>query len=199
MKKHAAYLLLVLGCVTFLAGGCSRKEMVKSGEPLAPDATVASVAKTETSKTETPTAETVSGRPVAQAAHQESAVMDALKSIDDAGDLAAALEKVYFDFDRHTLSPAARDTLVKNARLLQTGIEGKVRIAGHCDERGSDDYNLALSERRAKAAMQYLVSLGIPAERLSVIGFGKEKPAAVGHDEASWAENRRGEFEVTPQ
>ena len=72
----------------------------------------------------------------------------------------------------------------------------KVRIEGHCDERGSDEYNLALGERRAKAAMNYLVTLGIADKRLSVISYGKEKPVDPGHDEAAWAKNRRAEFVI---
>jgi peptidoglycan-associated lipoprotein len=70
----------------------------------------------------------------------------------------------------------------------------KVQIEGNCDERGSDEYNLALGEKRAKSAMKYLETLGVPAERLSVISYGKEKPADPGHDEAAWAKNRRDEF-----
>lgn len=75
----------------------------------------------------------------------------------------------------------------------------KIQIEGHCDERGSDAYNLALGERRAKAALQYLVTLGIPDKRLSVISYGKEKPADPGHDETSWSKNRRDEFVIVTQ
>jgi peptidoglycan-associated lipoprotein len=80
--------------------------------------------------------------------------------------------------------------------MIKKDSAAKVRIEGNCDERGSDEYNLALGEKRAKAAMEYLVTLGIPAERLSVISYGKEKPADPGHDEAAWAKNRRDEFVV---
>jgi peptidoglycan-associated lipoprotein len=71
-----------------------------------------------------------------------------------------------------------------------------IQIAGHCDERGSDEYNLALGEKRAKAAMDYIVTLGIPASRLSTLSYGKEKPLDPGHDEAAWAKNRRDEFTI---
>jgi peptidoglycan-associated lipoprotein len=72
----------------------------------------------------------------------------------------------------------------------------KVQIEGHCDERGSDEYNLALGERRAKSAMKYLTTLGIPSDRLSTISYGKERPAVPESNEAAWAKNRRGEFIV---
>jgi peptidoglycan-associated lipoprotein len=71
-----------------------------------------------------------------------------------------------------------------------------VQIQGNCDERGSDEYNLALGERRAKVAMDYLATLGVPAERLSIISYGKEKPVDPGHDEAAWAKNRRDDFAI---
>lgn len=72
-----------------------------------------------------------------------------------------------------------------------------IRIEGHCDARGSDEYNLTLGENRARAAMRYLVTMGVPAERLSVVSYGKEKPADTGTNEAAWAKNRRDEFILT--
>jgi peptidoglycan-associated lipoprotein len=72
--------------------------------------------------------------------------------------------------------------------------KGKVKLEGHCDERGSDEYNLALGENRAKAALNYLVALGVPPEQLSIISYGKEKPLDNGHTEEAWAKNRRVEF-----
>ncbi len=109
-----------------------------------------------------------------------------------------ALERIFFDFDSFQLTSVARDTLVKNAKVILAKGE-KLRIEGHCDERGSDEYNLALGERRAKAAMQYLVTLGVPSGNLSVISYGKEKPADPGHTETAWAKNRRDEFVVGAQ
>ena len=114
----------------------------------------------------------------------------------DNGLLKEALEKVYFSFDSSNLDDGARQNLTKNAAFMKKNGSAKVRIEGNCDERGSDEYNLALGERRAKAAMQYLVTMGVPAARLSVISYGKEKPADPGHDEAAWARNRRDEFAV---
>ena len=108
----------------------------------------------------------------------------------------AAMENIYFDFDKFTLSAEARKTLADNAEYLKANSGTQVVIEGHCDERGSDEYNLALGESRALAAKNYLVSLGINGSRLSVISYGEEKPAAMGSNEEAWAKNRRAEFKA---
>lgn len=123
----------------------------------------------------------------------------ALEPIPGASELKAAFEVIHFDFDSYLLSREARSSLVKNVEMMKYDPGISVRIEGHCDERGSDEYNLALGEKRARAAMQYMVTMGIPRQRLSVISFGKEKPVAVGHDQASWAKNRRDEFALTTE
>ena len=188
MKKHAVSLFLVLSCATLIAGGCAKHEMVKTDEPIVPAA--AATAKPPVKTDSAPaSAETVKEQPV-----KESRVQDTLKPISQAGELKAALEEIYFDFNGYVLSPKARDTLAKNAELIKKDTGVKVLIEGNCDERGSDEYNLALGEKRARSAMQYLVTMGIPTERLSVISYGKEKPADPGHDEAAWSRNRRSVF-----
>ena len=199
MKKHAVELLLVFSCFMLFTGGCATKEMVKIDPPSAPGADASGQAKVEPVRTEQVKAEPPLQQSLTQAPLQESAAEQTLEPASQAGELGKALDSIYFGFDRSDLSPEARGILVKNAERLKQGQGQKVLIAGHCDERGSDDYNLALSERRAKAALQYLVSLGVPAESLSVIGYGKEKPAAPGHDAASWALNRRDDFEILAQ
>jgi len=108
----------------------------------------------------------------------------------------AGMEKIFFDFDQFTLSAEARKTLGDNAKYLQANGDVQVVIEGHCDERGSDEYNLALGESRALAAKNYLVSLGVSAARLSVISYGEEKPAVQGGTEEAWAQNRRAEFKA---
>jgi peptidoglycan-associated lipoprotein len=188
MKKHAVSLVLVLGCAMFVAGGCAKQQVVKKDEPAVPAATAPAKPSVKT--------EIVKEQPVKQAQIKESAVQDKLEPVPRAGDLKAALERIYFDFDAYVLSQEARATLVKNAELIKKDPAVKVRIEGNCDERGSDEYNLALGERRARSAMQYLITMGIPAERLSVISYGKEKPAEPGHNETAWTKNRRDEFAV---
>jgi peptidoglycan-associated lipoprotein len=108
----------------------------------------------------------------------------------------AGLERIHFTYNQFTLEDAARVTLEKNAVYLRNHATEKIVIEGHCDERGSDEYNLALGERRALAAKNYLISLGIPAERLSVISYGEEKPLVAAANEDAWAQNRRAEFKV---
>ena len=100
-------------------------------------------------------------------------------------------DRVFFDFDRSDLKPEARATLERQAAWLKQYSNVRLQIEGHCDERGTREYNLALGERRANAAKNYLVALGIPASRLSTISYGKERPAVLGSNETSWAQNRR--------
>lgn len=101
---------------------------------------------------------------------------------------------IYFEFDQHILSDTAKQNLTKKAQWLKDYPSAKALIEGHCDERGSAEYNLALGQKRADAAMQYLVSLGINANRLSTISFGKEKPLDPAQKEEAWAKNRRAHF-----
>lgn len=103
-------------------------------------------------------------------------------------------EDIYFEFDQHILSDLAKQNLNKKAQWLKNFPAAKAMIEGHCDDRGSSEYNLALGQKRADAAMQYLVSLGINANRLSTVSFGKEKPVDTGANEAAWAKNRRAHF-----
>jgi peptidoglycan-associated lipoprotein len=109
---------------------------------------------------------------------------------------ALRLSPVYFEFDRYDLRDDARATLGANGKGLQDNASVNITIEGHCDERGTTEYNLALGEKRAKAAYDYLVSYGIPASRMSTVSYGEERPADPGHDEMAWAKNRRAEFVV---
>ncbi len=102
-----------------------------------------------------------------------------------------SLEDAFFDFDDFTLRSDAKSALEMDGKYLQKNSGAKVIIEGHCDERGSVEYNLALGEKRSRAAKDYLVSYGIPAARLTTISYGKERPFDQGHDEGAWAKNRR--------
>jgi peptidoglycan-associated lipoprotein len=101
-------------------------------------------------------------------------------------------DRVYFDTDGSTVREDARQTLNKQAAWLKQYANYQITIEGHCDERGTREYNIALGERRATAIRQYLVAQGIPAARMNTISYGKERPEVVGSDEGSWARNRRG-------
>jgi peptidoglycan-associated lipoprotein len=107
------------------------------------------------------------------------------------------LNPVYFELDSSDLSPSGQKALDANAALLKKYPTWAVTIEGHCDERGTAEYNLALGERRAIAARAYLVSLGIAADRLRTVSYGKEFPFDPGHDEGAWSKNRRAHFVIT--
>jgi peptidoglycan-associated lipoprotein len=107
------------------------------------------------------------------------------------------LAEVYFDFDKADVRDADRAVLSKNAEALKRFDFLRVTVEGHCDERGTVEYNLALGERRAKAAYDYLVSLGVPVERLKTVSYGKEVPACLQSTEDCWQKNRRAHFTVT--
>jgi len=101
-------------------------------------------------------------------------------------------DRVYFDTDQSVIREDGRATLARQAEWLKKYTNYAITIEGHCDERGTREYNLALGERRATAVRQYLVAQGIPAQRVSTISYGKERPEVVGSDEGAWARNRRG-------
>jgi peptidoglycan-associated lipoprotein len=108
---------------------------------------------------------------------------------------APSLQPVYFDTDQAVLRADARASLEVRAEAIRQHPElGIVTIQGYCDERGSDEYNLALGERRAAAVKRYLVDLGVPASRLETVTYGESQPAVPGHDETAWRYNRRSEF-----
>lgn len=103
-------------------------------------------------------------------------------------------DDVYFDFDSAALSTAAQGVLNQKSQYLLANSAGQVTIEGHCDERGTNAYNLALGDRRAQSAKNFLVKLGVSESRLSAVSFGEEKPIDPGHNEAAWSKNRRAHF-----
>ena len=104
---------------------------------------------------------------------------------------SSMLKDCYFDFDRYDLNPDARTVVAENARILKKMPNVKIQVEGHCDERGTKAYNLALGERRASSVKNYLVSLGIPSVNISTITYGEEMPVDSRHCEAAWSKNRR--------
>ena len=179
MRKESKGLMVALGLVAMMAAGCAKEEVVKQDEPVVPQQTVKQAEPAQ---------------PVQQPAAQTEQKQEATAAKEAE---AVSLETVYFDFDKSDLRQDARDALSKNAEvLLKKLTDAKIQIAGNCDERGSDEYNLALGDRRAKSAAKYLETLGVKADRISTISYGKEKPAVEGHDEAAWAKNRRDDFVI---
>ncbi len=174
MRLHRTRLLAVVSLAAALAmlAGCAKKAVQQPPAPATPPPTTAPAP----APTPTPTP-------------SETPAPTVVKAED--------LKPVFFDFDAYTLSATAREVLDANARMLREHGDIRVVIEGHCDERGTVEYNQALGERRAQAARDYLVNAGIQANRLSTISYGKERPFATGSDEAAWAQNRRAHF-VTP-
>ena len=105
-------------------------------------------------------------------------------------------QKIYFDFDRFDIRSEYQNVLREKADVLKRYPQINVLIEGHCDERGTEEYNMALGERRARAAYEYLLKLGVSPNQLQMISYGKDRPAVAGSDESAWAQNRRDEFKV---
>jgi len=168
LMRQAA-LLFIMGFVfiSLLACGGS-KQVAQTEEPLI---------------TEPPPAETAPAEETASA-----------PAVERAAPAPLILQTVNFDYDKYDLTAVALDILAINAKGLREHPEANVIIEGHCDERGTVEYNLALGDKRAKAVKDYLVSLGTEASRLTTISYGKERPLDAGQNEAAWAKNRRAEF-----
>lgn len=114
------------------------------------------------------------------------------------GELAPGVtDRVFFEYDSSALDAQGQDVLTRQAGWLQSNGNVNVTIEGHCDERGTREYNIALGERRAYAAKKYLVSQGVSPNRISTVSYGKERPAVIGSDEGAWAQNRRAVTVVT--
>ncbi|MDX9708000.1 MAG: peptidoglycan-associated lipoprotein Pal [Trichloromonas sp.] len=137
--------------------------------------------------------------PASVAAPVASAPVDNSARQSSAGDLRVGndqmgMKTINFEFDSYVLSEGSKAILQQNAQWMKANPNANIVIEGHCDERGSDEYNMALGENRARAARNYLVSLGVAPESLSIVSYGEEKPVAFGSNEAAWAQNRRAEF-----
>lgn len=108
----------------------------------------------------------------------------------------APVQMIHFDYDKYFVREDAKPILEANAAYMKKWSSVKILIEGHCDERGTEEYNLALGEKRAKSAFDYLVSLGISASRIKTISYGKSQPADTGHNEIAWQKNRRDQFTI---
>lgn len=171
MKLGKLSVLLLAAAALSLSFGCASKPAPK---PDAPAVTTAPATKTE--------------QPAAQPSEiSETPVVEAPAE-------KLTLKRVHFEFDQYVLDTDARANLENNAAYMSANSRVDIQIEGHCDERGSDSYNLALGEKRARAVMDYLVSLGTSARRLDIISYGEERPLAPGSTESAWAKNRRAEF-----
>jgi peptidoglycan-associated lipoprotein len=186
-KRSAAVLLTLL----VLAGACSKKKPPVA-KPTAPPPTTTSVPPPPTPAPPAPTPDTT-------AVPREPAITDdPIASADlDTINKNSPFQPVFYALDSYEVDSLGQQALNTNASLLKKYPTWVITIEGHCDERGTAEYNLALGERRALSAKTYLVSLGIPADRLRTVSYGKEFPFDPGHDENAWSKNRRSHFVVT--
>ena len=186
-KRSAAVLLALL----VLAGACSKKKPPVA-KPAPPPTTTTSVPPPPTPAPPAPTPDTT-------AVPREPAITeDPIASADlDTINKNSPFQPVFYALDSYEVDSAGQQALNTNAALLKKYPTWVITIEGHCDERGTAEYNLALGERRALSAKTYLVSLGIPADRLRTVSYGKEFPFDPGHDENAWLKNRRSHFVVT--
>jgi len=186
--RPTAVLIAVVAMTT--AAACHKKAPPVA-RPAPPAATTAAAVSTRPPAPPEPVAEptVVPPEPVRDDAISSASLDDLNKS--------SPLKPVYFELDSSDLSPVAQKALDENAALLKRYSSWAVTVEGHCDERGTAEYNLALGERRAIAARAYLVSLGIPADRLRTVSYGKEFPFDPGHEETAFSKNRRAHFVIT--
>lgn len=129
---------------------------------------------------------------------EEKEFVEEVEVVEVVEDVVPELRTVYFDYNKAEIRPDARAVLKANAEIIIANRQlGSITLQGNCDERGSEEYNLALGERRAASVKQYLVDLGVPSSRLRTVSFGESKPAVMGHTESAWRWNRRTDF-TTP-
>ena len=199
MGKKGLVVLVLLLCLGFLLTGCPKKTVMKE-EP--------STRKAEEAVAEREKAAKLAAEQEAARIREEEAKKAKEKEFEKslvakrepgiAGEVfeSRLLKDIHFDFDRYDIRPEDTQILKENAALLMNYPKVKIQAEGHCDERGTNEYNLALGERRASAAKKYLLSLGISTDRISSISYGEEKPLDTGHDEEAWSKNRRGHFVI---
>jgi peptidoglycan-associated lipoprotein len=199
VKKSLSLLILIL-CVGLIMMGCPKKTVVKE-EPSVKKSEEAARLEAERAAKEGETKE-ARERELAKVKEEEakkerekelekSLVAKKTPGIEGEVFESSLLKDIHFDFDKYDIRPGDAEILKGNATLLTKYPKVKIQIEGHCDERGTVEYNLALGERRANSAKKYLISLGIAADRISTISYGKERPLDPGHNEEAWAKNRR--------
>lgn len=192
MKR--SMLLMLIGLVTVTLVACGKKH---EPEAVTPQPNADSIAAAEKARHEAQEdADHRAHEEAERVARQRTA--DSLAALGRSGEAVRTMIgiMIHFDYDKSNLRGDDVATLDQKVSILQANPGATIRVSGHCDERGSDEYNLALGNRRATAAKQYLVSHGIDAGRIETTSYGKERPMDSGHNEDSWSKNRRDEFEI---
>jgi peptidoglycan-associated lipoprotein len=204
MRKNMIAVLLAFAFVVtslLFMSACAKKQvqMTEGVQPTEQETTASQESATQPAATEEPKAVVVEETEENKTAEAEK--LEKLQAEERAQKEAAAKaafenEKIYFDFDKSDLKAEAQAILKKKADWLREHPAYSLRIEGNCDERGTNEYNLALGDRRANAAKKFLVALGIDEARIITISYGEERPADPAHNEEAWAKNRRDEFKL---
>lgn len=186
MKKTVVILSVALFCFVSLlfVNGCAKKTALQ-GEAVSKETTA--VAESKADKTALKDDADAKGRAEREAAAKAKAAKESAKNLYEMTD-------IHFDYDTYNLKAEDREILKNHAEWLNKNQKVKIMIEGHCDERGTAEYNLALGERRALEAKNYIVKLGVVEKRVSTVSYGKERPLDPGHNETAWAKNRRDRF-----
>jgi peptidoglycan-associated lipoprotein len=185
MSKKSLIITILILCLGLIMMGCPKKTVVKE-EP--------SVKQQEAAKSD---AKPSAKEGATKEQFEKSLVAERTPGIQGQVFETSMLKDIHFNFDKYDIRPEDAVILKENAALLKRFSNVKVQIEGHCDERGTVEYNLALGERRANKTKDYLVSLGISADRISTISYGKERPVDPGHNEEAWGKNRRAHTIIT--
>jgi len=189
MKKSRGLVVISVAIVSMMGAACAKKKVATAPPPPPPPSSAPASSRStpppQQRAASTPAAPAEQSRPVYPNAATRARIDQLLARIEDA----------YFDYDKHTLRPDAIKALEADSTELRDILKDypayKLTVEGHCDERGSAEYNMALGEARAEAAKAYLVQVGIPGEQLGLVSYGKEKPVCDEHDEGCWQRNRR--------
>jgi peptidoglycan-associated lipoprotein len=188
MNKKGLGILIVIFCVGVMLSGCAQKTVVKE-EPSVKGAE-GSEARKDAKEADRIREEEVKKE------FEKSLVAKKTPGIEGVVLESKMLKDIHFEFDRYNIQPKAAEVLKENSALLKKYPGMKFQIEGHCDERGTGEYNLALGERRANSAKTYLVSLGISPSSISTITYGEERPFDPGHNEEAWSKNRRAHLVI---
>ena len=191
--SHFIVATLVIG--TALFAGCAKRPATTAASAPAPTGTAATTGTTGGAAQAQPQPQATTPPATAAPATPAAAARPQPKEFVAVADL----RPIYFDFDKYDIRPADAKVLDANAQWLKSNDSQLVLIEGHCDERGTNEYNLALGERRAKSTMNYLVSQGVQASRITIISYGEERPVCTQKNEECWSKNRRAQFLVKPR
>ncbi len=187
MTKKSFIITILILCIGLIIMGCPKKTVVKE-EPSV---------KKEEAKIEAAKKEEAQREEAARKELEKSLIAKKEPGIEGVVFESSLLKDIRFEFDKYDISPADAAILKENAAVLKKYHKVKIQVEGHCDERGTNEYNLALGERRANSTKNYLLSLGVSPERISTISYGEERPVDPGHTEEAWAKNRRAHTIIT--